>query len=495
MKNWEFYSIKQRCVSANEDNIGDPYEQGDIKSSQRYAHGKKLFDEIAANFASKDIFTAFIDVMRTVIITCTSGDPDAGFVRIKKYITVDPRFQKPKTIQPTLLPAVNIKQGRQKKNNRGKMLRELSWTPRQCTFCLSRNPVHRLGTKCKPLMAKCMNVELTAQNFPLISHLAAGDITNLVPYDGTKKPLFVHVLTTTPPTDDSVHEHLNYICTRGTLRKPEKRKEVSVGNSPIGTPSFVNRLNLQVEKLHKIWQKRQGQKEETWEESRIGRITGTTSKFVMMGKNKPTALQLSQLFGLSTFKATTPIQIGNIMESKILQAYCKHEKLQMKKERGERTMSLLYQYNYVGHTPDGKTNQSKVDAAEVLEVKVVFSTHEASSVLFKKNTHQLQLGLFVHRCNEGRMLVNRCSPDMSVPEAEDHQVDVNQIEAFPFSQDKQWFTKFKPNVEAFYADHLEWFYESTFNVEEARLKVEGILSEVESNRRTALLKKRKLLKD
>ncbi len=172
------------------------------------------------------------------------------------------------------------------------------------------------------------------------------------------------------------------------------------------------------------------------------------------------------------------------MESKFLQAYCKHEKLQMKKERGGRTMSLLYQYNYVGHTPDGKTSQSKVDAAEVLEVKVVFSTHEAISVLLKKNTHQLQLGLFVHRCNEGRMLVYRCSPGMSVPEAEDHQVDVNQ-----------WFATFKPNVEAFYADHLEWFYESTFNLEEAKLKVEGILSEVESNRRTALLKKRKLLKD
>ncbi len=53
----------------------------------------------------------------------------------------------------------------------------------------------------------------------------------------------------------------------------------------------------------------------------------------------------------------------------------------------------------------------------------------------------------------------------------------------------------KPNVEAFYADHLEWFYESTFNVEEARIKVEDILSAVESNRRTALLKKRKLLQD
>ena len=111
---------------------------------------------------------------------------------------------------------------------------------------------------------------------------------------------------------------------------------------------------------------------------------------------------------------------------------------------------------------------------------------------------RLRLGLGVQlglRLRLGSVLVYRCSPDMSVPEAEDHQVDVNQIEAFPFSQDKQWFAKFKPNVEAFYADHLEWFYESTFNVEEARLKVESILSEVDSSRRNALLKKRKLLKD
>ncbi len=99
------------------------------------------------------------------------------------------------------------------------------------------------------------------------------------------------------------------------------------------------------------------------------------------------------------------MQIGTIMESKILQAYCKHEKLQLKKERGGRALTLLYQCNYVGHTPDGKTSQSKVDEAEVIEVKVVFGTHDALSVLFKKHTHQLQSGLFVHRCSEGRLLV------------------------------------------------------------------------------------------
>ena len=76
----------------------------------------------------------------------------------------------------------------------------------------------------------------------------------------------------------------------------------------------------------------------------------------------------------------------------------------------------------------------------------------------------MQLGLFVHRCNAGRLLVYRCASDMSVQEAEKHQVDVNAIEVFNFSQDKEWFAKFKPNVEAFFTDHLEWFYEESFNM-------------------------------
>ncbi len=69
-----------------------------------------------------------------------------------------------------------------------------------------------------------------------------------------------------------------------TISQPEKRKQASVGFSPIGPPCFVKRINLHVEKLHTIWQNRQRETEETWEESRIGRITGTSAKLVMMGK-------------------------------------------------------------------------------------------------------------------------------------------------------------------------------------------------------------------
>ena len=60
------------------------------------------------------------------------------------------------------------------------------------------------------------------------------------------------------------------------------------------------------------------------------------------------------------------------------------------------------------------------------------------------------------------------------------------------STDKEWFAKFKPLVESFYTEHLEWFYERTFDVEQAKLKVATILAGVASKRSgAALVKKRK----
>ena len=171
-----------------------------------------------------------------------------------------------------------------------------------------------------------------------------------------------------------------------------------------------------------IWARREGALEETWEESRIGRITGTTAKIIMTGKNKPSGLQLAQIFGLSTFPATTQMQIGTILETKIMQAYCNLQKLQLKKVRGGSILSLLYQYRYVGHTPDGKTKNLKDDEGEVLEVKVVFGTQDPVSTIFKKHKDQLNLGLFVHRCRLGRLLVYRCNSEMTLREAERHEV-------------------------------------------------------------------------
>ncbi len=155
MKTWDFGKIKQRCVNVLDDNVRTPSDNGDgdddnvdedgagnettampagsgsltdksssgaclnvkgralvIKSNKRYAHGKRLFDEIAVHFTSNDIFTSFVEVMRAVIVTCTSGNTEAGFAKIKKYIIVEPHFNKPKTIEPTLLPTVYVKHGR-----------------------------------------------------------------------------------------------------------------------------------------------------------------------------------------------------------------------------------------------------------------------------------------------------------------------------------------------------------------------------------------------
>ncbi len=247
------------------------------------------------------------------------------------------------------------------------MVRELHSTPRQCTFCLSRNPVHRLGTKCKPLMAKRMNLQLSEANFTLISTTKPAPATNLISYSGTKQPLFVHVLNKPvytdkcSSTDESVQENIAYICALyvhatdclGTfivpistiadwtsqttcrvfisasdqLRKEslsndtaEKRKYVSAKS---GSPVSINLVKLHVENLHTVWQKRLRQENESWAESRIGRVTGTSAKIVMLGKNKPSAQQLSTIFGFTTFHPTTQMQIGNVLESKILVGYRK----------------------------------------------------------------------------------------------------------------------------------------------------------------------------
>jgi hypothetical protein len=367
--------------------------------------------------------------------------------------------------------------------------------------------------------------------------------TELITYDGTRKPVFVHVQnkTSSPEflsiTNESEQEELSYICTlyvhatdcigaflvptatladwtaqticrvyisgsdqlgklNSSIRQGQKRKKgsVDVSHHLTGTPGSRDLVDGHVERLRTVWQQRVRQVEGSWLESRIGRITGTTAKIVMVGKNKPSSKQLSLIFGLSAACDATPqMKIGNIFESKILRAYCKLKKLQLKKERGGPALTLLYQHNYVGHTPDGKTIQSKVEEAEVLEVKVVFGTHQTLPTLFKKHTHQLQLGLFVHRCTAGRLLVYRCQCDMTLTEAKHHEVDVNAIEEYRFSQDKEWFAKFKPLVETFYHQHLEWFYDSTFDMEEARLKVEMMVTGLAAPRRIAALKRRKLL--
>ena len=81
---------------------------------------------------------------------------------------------------------------------------------------------------------------------------------------------------------------------------------------------------------------------------------------------------------------------------------------------------------------------------------------------------------------------------MNELEAEEHQVDAKNIEEYRFEQDKKWFATFKPNVEAFFINHLEWFYGRTFDTDQARNKVKSILTGVEKTCKLANVRKRQL---
>jgi hypothetical protein len=169
MKNWNFDNIKKRCGERSvededddegnngheDDGDGDGEQSDDVtndalslndaietnvnpvkqqqnlstgsalvvSSKNRYVVAKKLFDQVAAYFSNKDIFNGFIDVVRSVLVTCSSTDVSDGFARIKAYVTVDPRLQKQTDNGTTLLPARRIKEGRRKISSRGKMVR------------------------------------------------------------------------------------------------------------------------------------------------------------------------------------------------------------------------------------------------------------------------------------------------------------------------------------------------------------------------------------
>ncbi len=160
-KNWNFETIKNRCVQrepiaeldaedGHDDNNDDDFNDGDdaasdalkqqssvaqlqkqykgsanvvVLSKNRYVFAKKLFDQVASYFSNKDIFNGFVDVVRSVLVTCSSTDVSDGMNRIKAYVTVDPRLQKPVENSTTLLPVARKKEGRGKKSTRGKMVR------------------------------------------------------------------------------------------------------------------------------------------------------------------------------------------------------------------------------------------------------------------------------------------------------------------------------------------------------------------------------------
>jgi hypothetical protein len=69
--------------------------------------------------------------------------------------------------------------------------------------------------------------------------------------------------------------------------------------------------------------------------------------------------------------------------------------------------------------------------------------------------HQLQLGLWVHHCNEGRLIVYEAPSDMTTVQAKTYEIDRVRMKATSFTKDNVWRAKFKQNVQIFYEDHLQ----------------------------------------
>ena len=359
-----------------------------------------------------------------------------------------------------------------------------------------------------------MNVEITATNFPLIYTLPNEDSTNLDKQPEPTNAIFVHVQNkaTRQASFPTLQNEGWYICVlyvhaadcigrfivpsskvsewtaqskvrvfisaadslTKTLEKTSKLDTVKHRSPKVTSTPIVRALALKyISMMKKVWDKRRMQQKELWEESRLLRVTGTSAKFVM--RTKPaTDRQVAQIFGLCPFTPTTQMQIGSILEQKILTVYCKHEQLQQHKTRGGQTLQLLHGYKYVGHTPDGRTIKTTVETM-VLEVKVIFSKIDLTEQL-KKHVHQLQLGLWVHHCNEGRLIVYEAPSDMTTVQAENYEIDRVRMEATSFTKDNAWRAKFKQNVQIFYEDHLQWFYAQDFDMEKAKCKVEGLLT-------------------
>jgi hypothetical protein len=116
-----------------------------------------------------------------------------------------------------------------------------------------------------------------------------------------------------------------------TLGKSPQMAAESTNSAKFKFPANVRALaSKYTTTLKTVRDKRRAHEDELWEESRLVRVTGTSAKFVM--STKPASpRQVAQVLGLCHFNPTTQMQIGSILENKILTAYCKHEQLQLHK--------------------------------------------------------------------------------------------------------------------------------------------------------------------
>ena len=147
---------------------------------------------------------------------------------------------------------------------------------------------------------------------------------------------------------------------------------------------------------------------------------------------------------------------------------------------------VLGDKDYIGHTPDGVTSYPH---REVLEVKVIFSKKSLQSML-NLHPHQLQLGLLVHKCRKGRLLVYVAPSQMTELEASTHIVDSAALEVGTFQKDDNWVSLFTAKSLEFYTNHLMWFYTPNFNTDEAFKFVTSLMNNAKDTARAS--KKRKI---
>jgi hypothetical protein len=471
------------------------------------------------------VFLAVVDILQAIDFHLSGSDAVEGLKKIRQYVTVlDDKIGPPKAQVNQLLPSVRPKVGRPKAPTRGLTYMELAASnkgKRSCGFCLASD--HREGSNCPKLQALKMNLKLTRETMTLVSDVSKSTSCDVTPSDDiTASPKFVHIkeqiVTISSNGLKCVHllcdlyrhsaESLGTFCVTMSLVSkwiaqprvgvfltsvPKTRKELRetilplsndvcspIVNVNMTSSSTDKNLQLQVSRhvarLRAIWDKRSAHEHESWKDSRIARVTGTSARYVM-GRYCATTQQVSQVLGLkdTILQPTRQMQIGTILESQILAKFCERESLHLCQDVDAPSLTLLERCKYVGHTPDGLT------ASEVLEVKVVFSTIDIE-ILLKRHVHQLQLGLWVHKSKQGRLIVYECPCKMSVKEAREHQIDLMKLRACTFTRDRVWYVTFQDNVAAFYKEHLAWFYSNEFDMQYVTSKITQILTRLEVDR-------------
>ena len=367
---------------------------------------------------------------------------------------------------------------------------------------------HHVGLQCPALRSHHMHVKLSMSSYlDTIKRLPVTSSDDRTILDSRIHPTFIHVLG--PANKNNPRLFLSndpsYICElykhsqdnlgkwlvgEQQIARYVERKRIFVYTSGVDGPRpdmSISKKRPQsmgvvnhVEELRQIYTRRKKGRC-SWLDSRIARITGTSAALVMTGKTF-TGIGKKKLFGLSTFSPTLPMKIGTILEAKILKAYAADQNISLNTPKG----LVLGDIEYIGHTPDGIM---RYPHREVLEVKVIFNKTSVDK-MYKQHEHQLQLGLLVHKCKKGRLLVYVPPSNMTESEAATHVVDLAHLEVSSFQKDDEWIARFTQKSHEFFTEHLMWFYRQEFDTEAALKLVNSLMANAQTKSQST--KRRKI---